>query len=54
MTPAKRVVIEAQLGPPLERDGLIDIHLVQRTYIGRLFIDGYSVVVWSPRLAASA
>jgi trans-aconitate methyltransferase len=38
----------------LERDGLIDIHLVRRTYIGSLFIDGYSVVVWSPRLAASA
>lgn len=38
----------------LERDGLIDIHLVRRTYIGSLFIDGYSVVVWSPRPAASA
>lgn len=38
----------------LEHDGLIDIHLVRRTYIGSLFVDGYSVVVWSPRLAASA
>ncbi len=33
----------------LERQGLIDIHLARRTYIGSLFIDGYSVVVWSPK-----
>lgn len=37
----------------LEHEGLIDIHLAQRTYIGSLFIDGYSVVVWSPRQTAS-
>jgi hypothetical protein len=33
----------------LERDGLIDIKLARRSYIGSLFIDGYSVVAWSPR-----
>jgi hypothetical protein len=36
----------------LERDRLINIHLIQRTGIGSLFIDGYSVVVWSPRSPA--
>ncbi|MFZ1992058.1 MAG: hypothetical protein WAW96_20065 [Alphaproteobacteria bacterium] len=33
----------------LESDGQIDIHLARRTYIGSLFIDGYSVVAWSPK-----
>lgn len=32
----------------LEVDGRIKIHLAQRTSIGSLFVDGYSVVVWSP------
>lgn len=31
-----------------ERDGRLRIHLARRTSIGSLFIDGYSVVVWSP------
>jgi trans-aconitate methyltransferase len=30
----------------LEKDGRIDILCGQRTYIGSLFIDGYSVIVW--------
>jgi len=32
----------------LERDGQITIHLARRSMIGSIFIDGYSVVVWSP------
>ncbi len=32
----------------LELGGRIKIHQAQRTYIGSLFVDGYSVVVWSP------
>ena len=32
----------------LENEGTIKIHLAQRVYIGSLFIEGYSVVVWSP------
>ena len=32
----------------LEKKGKVVIHNAQRTYIGSLFIDGYSVVVWSP------
>ena len=32
----------------LERDGKVKIHSAQRTNIGSLFIEGYSVVVWSP------
>jgi len=32
----------------LEKDGKIHIHRAQRTNIGSLFIEGYSVVVWSP------
>lgn len=32
----------------LETNGKIKIHSAQRTYIGSLFIEGYSVVVWSP------
>jgi len=32
----------------LESDGTIKIHMAQRTSIGSLFIDGYSVIVWSP------
>jgi hypothetical protein len=32
----------------LEKDGKITIHMAKRTYIGSLFIDGYSVVAWSP------
>jgi hypothetical protein len=32
----------------LEKEGKVQIHRAQRTYIGSLFIEGYSVVVWSP------
>ena len=32
----------------LEKQGRARIHRAQRTYIGSLFIEGYSVVVWSP------
>ena len=32
----------------LENQGRIKIHKAQRTYIGSLFIEGYSVIVWSP------
>jgi trans-aconitate methyltransferase len=32
----------------LERDGVLKIQMARRTYIGSLFIEGYSVVVWSP------
>lgn len=32
----------------LEKEGKITIHKAQRTYIGSLFIEGYSVIVWSP------
>ena len=38
----------------LEQDGRINIHLARRTTIGSLFIEGYSVVVWSPASSASA
>lgn len=34
----------------LEKADKIKIHLAQRTYIGSLFVDGYSVVVWSPNV----
>lgn len=33
----------------LERERKITIHQAQRTYIGSLFVDGYSVVAWSTR-----
>lgn len=32
----------------LETEGKARIHMARRTYIGSKFIDGYSVVVWSP------
>ena len=32
----------------LEKKKKIKIHLAKRTYIGSLFIEGYSVIVWSP------
>lgn len=32
----------------LERDGRIHIRMARRTMIGSLFIEGYSVVVWTP------
>lgn len=32
----------------LEKEGRITLHQVQRSYVGSLFIEGYSVVVWSP------
>ncbi len=32
----------------LEKQGILKIHREQRTYIGSMFIEGYSVVVWSP------
>ena len=34
----------------LEKQGKIVILQQQRTYIGSLFIDGYSIVVWSPKI----
>lgn len=33
----------------LESKGHIEIMRAQRTYIGSLFIDGYSVIVWKPK-----
>ncbi len=38
----------------LEREGRLTIHLARRTSIGSLFIDGYSVVVWSPAASVIA
>jgi hypothetical protein len=32
----------------MEKQGKVRIHNTQRSYIGSLFIEGYSVVVWSP------
>jgi hypothetical protein len=32
----------------LEIDGKVKIHRAQRTHIGSLFIEGYSVVIWEP------
>ena len=32
----------------LERGGRIIIHDEKRTNIGSLFIEGYSIIVWSP------
>ena len=32
----------------LEEQGLIKIHDARRSYLGSLFIDGYSIIVWSP------
>ncbi|MCL4367016.1 class I SAM-dependent methyltransferase [Patescibacteria group bacterium] len=32
----------------LEKQGKVKIHLIKRSYIGSLFIEGYSIVVWSP------
>lgn len=32
----------------LEEKGKIKIHRAQRTFIGSLYIEGYSVIVWSP------
>jgi hypothetical protein len=32
----------------LEKSSTIKIHTAQRTYIGSMFIDGYSVIVWQP------
>ena len=34
----------------LEKEGKIIIQRQQRSYIGSLFIDGYSIVVWSPKI----
>jgi hypothetical protein len=33
----------------LEKEGKIEIIRAQRTYIGSLFIEGYSVIVWKPK-----
>jgi SAM-dependent methyltransferase len=33
----------------LENEGLLDIINVQRTYIGSLYIDGYSLIIWKPK-----
>lgn len=32
----------------LEKQGKIKIHKAQRSFIGSLYIEGYSVIVWSP------
>ena len=32
----------------LEKKGKIKIHRAQRTFIGSLYIEGYSVIIWSP------
>ena len=32
----------------LEKEGVVQIHRAQRTHIGSLFIEGYSIIVWSP------
>lgn len=32
----------------LEKAGKIKIHMAQRSFIGSLYIEGYSVIVWSP------
>lgn len=32
----------------LETEGKVQLHRAQRTHIGSLFIEGYSVIVWSP------
>lgn len=32
----------------LEREGKIKIHEAKRTFIGSMFIEGYSIIVWSP------
>lgn len=32
----------------LEKEGKIKIHEAKRTYIGSMFIEGYSIIVWSP------
>ena len=32
----------------LEKIGSIKIHKVQRSFIGSLYIEGYSIIVWSP------
>jgi len=33
----------------LEKKGRVRIHKVQRSYIGSFFIDGYSIIIWSPK-----
>lgn len=33
----------------LEKKNKVKIHNVQRSYIGSFFIDGYSIIVWSPK-----
>ncbi len=33
----------------LQDEGKVDIHLEQRTYTGSYYIEGHSLVVWSPR-----
>lgn len=32
----------------LEKEGKVKIHEARRSFIGSMFIDGYSVIVWSP------
>ena len=32
----------------LEQDGKVIIHDIKRTGIGSLFIEGYSIISWSP------
>lgn len=32
----------------LEDCGVVKIHMAERSYVGSLFIEGYSVIVWSP------
>jgi hypothetical protein len=31
-----------------EKNGLIKIHTAKRSFIGSMFIEGYSIIVWSP------
>lgn len=33
----------------LSNDGKIEVKVDRRTYLGSLYIDGYSVLVWKPR-----
>ncbi len=33
----------------LEKEGKVTIHEARRTYVGSFYIEGYSVIVWSPK-----
>jgi hypothetical protein len=32
----------------LSKDGKIEVKVDRRTYLGSLYIDGYSVLIWKP------